>query len=78
MTLLLVRELVWSCIGMGNSNLRVVTSAPVETPAARILLAGVVCGADISIRNIIWDFVLLRINAMQCFVRLVIAYLAID
>ena len=63
---------------MGNSNLRVVTSAPVGTLAARTLLAGVVCGADIFIHTIIWDFVLLRINAMQCFVRLVIAYLAGD
>ena len=39
---------------MGNSNLRVVTSAPVGTPTARTLLAGVVCGADISIHTIIY------------------------
>ena len=38
---------------MGNSNLRVVTSAPVGTLAARILLAGVVCGEDISICTVI-------------------------
>ena len=53
-------------------TVRVVTSAPVGTPAARTLLAGVVCGADISsICTIIWDFVLLRINT-KCVVRLVV------